>query len=98
MLLCGSTHLTNLKKICSRQKHAIRIVFNKTKFKHIKELFKLINVLNLHKFINIYKYINILRNVVFMHRVNTETSPTVFTRRVQKIYHLYSTTRFFFQY
>ena len=98
MLLCGSTHLTNLKKICSLQKHAIRIVFNKTKFEHIKELSKLINVLNLHKIINIYKYINILRNAVFMHRVNTKTSPTVFTRRVQKIYHLDSTTRFFCQY
>ena len=39
-LAWGSTYLTNLKKLRSQQKHAIRIVHNKTKFGHTKELFK----------------------------------------------------------
>ena len=35
-LTWGSTYLTNLKKLRSQQKHAIRIVHNKTKFEHTK--------------------------------------------------------------
>ena len=33
-LAWGSTYLTNLKKLRSQQKHAIRIVHNKTKLEH----------------------------------------------------------------
>ena len=36
----GSTCWTNLKKINSQQKHAIRIIFNKNKFAHTREIFK----------------------------------------------------------
>ena len=43
------TYLTNLKKLRSQQKHAIRIVHNKTKFEHTKELFKSAIVMNLYK-------------------------------------------------
>ena len=46
-LAWGSTYLTNLKKLRSQQKHAIRIVHNKRKFEHTKELFKSASVLNL---------------------------------------------------
>ena len=35
-LAWGSTYLTNLKKLRSQQKRAIRIVHNKTKFEHTK--------------------------------------------------------------
>ena len=44
-LAWGSTYLTNLKKLRDQQKHAIRIVHKKTKFEHIKELFKSANLL-----------------------------------------------------
>ena len=80
----GSTYLTNLKKLRSQQKHAIRIVNNKTKFEHPKELFKSTNVLNLY-------LLNILRIVVFMHIVHTKICPPVFTGSSQRISHLYST-------
>ena len=50
----------NLKKLRSQQKHAIRIVHNKAKFEHTKELFKLANLLNLYK-------LNILSIAVYMH-------------------------------
>ena len=80
----GSTYLTNLKKLHSQQKHAIRIVHNKRKFEHTKELFESVSVLNLYK-------LNILNIVAFMHRVHTKTSPPVFTGSFQRISHLYST-------
>ena len=67
-LAWGSTYLTNLKKQRSQQKYAIRIVHNKTKFEHTKELFKSASVLNLYK-------LNMLSIAVFMHRVHTKTSP-----------------------
>ena len=35
-----STHKTNLKKIHSQQKHALRIVYNKGRYYHTKELFR----------------------------------------------------------
>ena len=35
----GSTCRTNLKKINSQRKHAIRIIFNKNKFAHTREIF-----------------------------------------------------------
>ena len=50
----NSTYLTNLKKLRSQQKHAIRIVHNKTKFEHTKELFKSANLLNLYKLVKRY--------------------------------------------
>ena len=82
-LAWGSTYLTNLKKLRSQQKHAIRIVHNKTKFEHTKELFKSASVLNLCK-------LNILSITVFMHRVHTKTYPPVFTGSFQRISRLYS--------
>ena len=50
----NSTYLTYLKKLRSQQKHAIRIVHNKTKFEHTKELFKSANLLNLYKLVKRY--------------------------------------------
>ena len=83
-LAWGSTYLTNLKKLRSQQKHAVRIVHNKTKIEHTKKLFKSANVLNLYK-------LNILSIAVFMHRVLTKTSPSVFAGSIETIFHLYST-------
>ena len=83
-LAWSNTYLTNLKKLRSQQKHAIRIVHNKRKFEHTKELFKSASLLNLCK-------LNILSIAVFMRRVHTKTSPSVFTGSFQRISHLYST-------
>ena len=73
-----------LKKLPSQQKHAIRIVHNKTKYEHTKHLFKSANVLNLYKH-------DILSIAVFLHKVHTKTSPPVFTGSFHRISHLYST-------
>ena len=83
-LAWGSAYLTNLKKLRSQQKRAIRIVHNKAKFEHTKELFKSANVLSLHE-------LNILSIGVFMLRAHTKTSPPAFTVSFQRISRLCST-------
>ena len=67
----GSTCRTNLKKINSQQKHAILIIFNKTKFVHTREIFKEQKILNIYQ-------LNILSNIIFMHRVENKTAPSIF--------------------
>ena len=66
-----STYRTNLKKINSQQKHAIRIIFNKNKFVHTREIFKKQKILNVYQ-------LNILSNIVFIHRVENKTAPYIF--------------------
>ena len=75
---------TNLKKINSQQKHAIRIIFHKDKFSHTKELFVLNRVFNVYQ-------LNFLTNLIFMHEVETETAPAVFLPKFQKPAHPYPT-------
>ena len=70
-LTWASTNRTNLKKLQSQQKHAIRIVNNKTRFEHTKELF------NSQKILNIYK-LNILNATIFMHKIYHEAATATF--------------------
>ena len=60
------------------------LIFLKNDKIHTREHFKLANVLDLYK-------LNILSIAVFMHRVHTKTSPSLFTRSFQRIPHLNST-------
>ena len=80
----ASTNRINLKKFLSQQKYANRIVNNKTRFEHTKELF------NLCKILNIYK-LNILKTAIFMHKVYNETAPATFFEHFQKASHPYLT-------
>ena len=80
----GSTTRTNLKKIYSQQKHAIRIVCSKDRLSHTRELFKQC------KFLNVYQ-VNIWKNLVFMHQVNSNTVPTIFLNKFRKPTHNYPT-------
>ena len=64
----GITHFTNLKKLHNKQKHAILIVHNKTKFEHTMLLFRK------NKMLNFYQ-LNILNNVMFMHKISTKIAP-----------------------
>ena len=79
-LAWGSTYLTNLKKLRSQQKHAIRIDHNETKFEHRKELLKSANV---------YKLI-LWCIAVFMNSVHTKIPPPVFAGSFQRVSRLYS--------
>ena len=44
-----STYATKLKRVYLKQKHAVRIVFNKEKLTHSKPLFKSLNALNVYE-------------------------------------------------
>ena len=50
-LLWGITYKTNLKKSYSQQNHALRIIHDKDKYYHPKELFKGYNILNVSNFV-----------------------------------------------
>ena len=77
----GSTCRTNLKKINSQQKHALRIIFKKSKFEHTSELFKTLNV---------YK-LNIFNTAVFMHKIQGKSAPKIFLPNFRKHSHSYPT-------
>ena len=80
----GSTYISNLKKINSQQKHAIRIIYNKKKHETVRELLRSINILNVYQ-------INILNNTILMHQISTKTAPSVFLSKFKKPSHLYPT-------
>ena len=75
----GSTCRTNLKK-----KHAICIIFIKNKFAHTREIFKEQKILNMYQ-------LNILSNIIFMHRVENKTAPSIFLTKFCKPSHPYPT-------
>ena len=66
----GSTYITNLKELSSRQKHAMHIFCNKWKFEHTKQLFQS------NKILNVYK-LNIVNVTTFMYKVNPKTAPNI---------------------
>ena len=73
----GSTCRTNLKKINSQQKNALRIIFNKRKFEHTSELFKSSKILNVYK-------LNIFNTAVFMHKIQGTSAPSIFLPKFRK--------------
>ena len=83
-----STYMTNVKILISRQKHVMRIICNKRKFEHTKQLFYL------NKILNVYK-LNILYFGTFTYKVNQKTAPNVvvvfFFSIFQKPCHFYPT-------
>ena len=80
----GSTNRTNLKKLLSQQKHAVRIINNRTRFDHTNKLFKSQKILNIYK-------LNILRVAVFMYQIRNKTAPLTFSGSFEKICHGYPT-------
>ena len=80
----GSTYRTNLKKIKSQQKHALRIIFSESKFEHTSELSKS------SKFLNVYK-LNIFNTAVFMFKIQEKSAPSIFLPKFRKSSHSYPT-------
>ena len=83
-MLTSSSLFTNLKKLPSKQKHAIRIVHNKAKFEHTRHLFRKNKIFNLYR-------LNILNNVMFVHKIPTQTASSVFDPLIQRPSHSYPT-------
>ena len=69
-LVWGSTHRTCLGKINSQQKHALRLIHNKNRFYHSKELFESCEILYVYK-------LNLLNTAVFMHKIKKKNCPAI---------------------
>ena len=80
----ASTYATKLKRVYLKQKHAVRIVFNKNKLTHSKPLFKNLNALNVYQ-INIYQHLN------FMHKFINNQIPLIFSDFIKRPNHKYPT-------
>ena len=80
----ASIYKTNLQKVHRLQKRAIRLVFNKNRFDHTRELFRSNNILNTYQ-------VNILKNLMFMHQVSTNSAPLNFLTKFRKPSHMYQT-------
>ena len=68
----------------SQQKHALHIIFNKSKFEHTSELFKSRRILNVYK-------LNIFNTAVFMHKIQGKLAPSIFPPKFRKPSHSYPT-------
>ena len=83
-LAWANTRKTNLKKIHSKQKHDLRILYNKDRYNHTKELFSSWNVLNVYK-------LNLLNTSIFMHKIKNGTVPAAFHTTFKMPSHSYLT-------
>ena len=80
----ASTSRTKLDKILKKQKHAVRIIYNKDKFKHSEPLMRDMNSLNVYQ-------ISIFQILKFMYKSKHNLKPRVFDNTFTEIYHGYST-------
>ena len=83
-LVWGSTHRTYLRKKNNQQKHALRLIRNKNRFYHSKELFGSCEILNINK-------LNLLNTAVFMHEIKNRTAQSSFLEKFEQPSHSYST-------
>ena len=81
----ASTYATKLKRIYLKQKHAVRIVYNKDKLTHSKPLFENLNALNVYQ-INIYQHLN------FKDKFIKNQIPSIFSDVIKRPNHKYPTT------
>ena len=77
-ILWASTSRTKLKKLASKQKQALRIVYNE--YTDIKEIMVRMKVLNIYK-LNVYQILS------FMFRIKTNTAPCIFEKQFTEIQH-----------
>ena len=77
------TTRTKLDKVLKKQRHAVRILYNKDnkdKFKHSKPLMRDVNALNVYK-------TNIFQVLKFMYKAKRNLNPRVFDNTFTEIHH-----------
>ena len=80
----GSTNQTILKKILSKQKHALRIIFGQDKYTTVQHRFQEIGAQNIFD-------INLLKISLFMFKTHNGLSPSLFKDQFKPIDHKFST-------
>ena len=83
-LVWGSTHRTYLRKINSQQKPTLRLIHNKSRVYHSKELFESCEILNACK-------LNLLNIAVFMHKIKSRTDTSSFLIKLEQLSRSYPT-------
>ncbi|XP_065678245.1 tigger transposable element-derived protein 4-like [Hydra vulgaris] len=79
----GSPVISKIKKLFSKQKHAVRIILNAGRFTHTKELFNNLQILNVFQ-------LNLYQILIFMYKLHNKISPIIFSTLFNKINHMYS--------
>ena len=79
-----SANKTKLKKLFGKQKQAARIILNQDRFTHARLLLKTLNALNVYQ-------INLLQVLLFMHKIQTNSSPRIFIHQFHTTDHKYAT-------
>ena len=80
----GSTNKTYLQKTNGQQKHASRLVHDKSRIYHSKEFFESCEMLNVYK-------LNLLKTAVFMHKIKNRNAPSSFLEKFEELAHSYPT-------
>ena len=80
----GQYVCNEIEKTLLKQKHVVRIVFNKDKLTHSRPLFENLNTLTVYQ-INIYQHLN------FMHKFINNKIPPIFSYVIIKPNHKYPT-------
>ena len=80
----GEYVCNEIEKTLLKQKHGVRIVFNKDKLTHSRPLFENLNTLTVYQ-INIYQHLN------FMHKFINNKIPSIFSYFIKKPNHKYPT-------
>ena len=81
-LVWGSTRRTYLRKISSQQKHLLRLIHNKNRFYHSKELFESCQIINAYK-------LNLLNTSIFMRKIKTRSPASSFLLNFEQTSHSY---------
>ena len=76
----GRTNRTNLKKVKSEQKDAMRIICCKNRFTPTRELFRERKILSVFQ-------LNILNSLVFMHKIKPQAAPKIFQNKFRNPAH-----------
>ena len=80
----GSTSKTSLKKLFSKQKHALRIIFGQHRQTSVQHRFQEIGALNIYQ-------LNMFKISTFMFKVRNKLNPTLFETQFHPIQHKYPT-------
>ena len=80
----ASTTRTKLDKVLKKQKHAVRMIYNKDQFTHSKPSMRDVNALNIYQ-------INNFQVLKFMYKAKHNLNPRVFDNTFTEIHHRYPT-------
>ena len=74
----GRTRRTYFQKISSQQKHTLRLIHNRKRFHHSKEIFESCEILNLYK-------LNLLNTAAFMRKIENRTARHHFLKNLSSL-------------